>query len=239
MVVRTIVALSVLGLAYAGVNSESILDYEERIQVFFSDFDGTLETTNSFSRNLRTDCVARCNNHCSAEEGECSMAGSLQHVFDTDPESVRALYGDAHRLDRLQSMLRRVRQKGVAVHLCSTSEVPAESWAAYLYLHSQIMGFGFDKSDILALQNPSDGSPVDKGAVIKKYMEAHGISYMQALFADDSPVNIEKVTGVATTNWIQDRKGMQETDFAYVEVLASLGGGCVLCDEGGSWHIVR
>jgi hypothetical protein len=225
MVIRAAgIALSVLGLAYAGVTSESILDYEEPIQVVFFDFDGTLETTNAFSRNLRMDCFARCNNHCSAKEGECSMAGSLQHVFDTDPESVRALYGDAHRIDRLRSMLRRVRQKGVAVHLCSTSEVPAESWAAYLYLHSQLMGLGFDTNDILALQNPRDGSPADKGAVIKKYMDAHGVPYMQALFADDSLVQIEKVTGIATTNWIQDRKGMQDTDFAYVEVLANLGG---------------
>jgi len=110
------------------------------------------------------------------------------------------------------------------VFIVSTSWYPVneEQWQAYLKYISDETGLGFPLDHIFAVADPGPGLSADKGAVIRANMAKHGITFDEALFADDSAGNIKSTQGVCNTLHLSKRAGLDDTDRDYITHVASL-----------------
>merc|ERR1711871_15021 len=115
-------------------------------------------------------------------------------------------------------MLGALRKAGTKVFILSTSwwPVTAEQWRAYLLLCDSVTKLGFDADHIIALGVKSPGKGADKGAAIQSKLQDLGVSPGQCLFADDASDNIQSATKKCDTLWVQQRRGLEESDMHFV-----------------------
>ena len=113
-------------------------------------------------------------------------------------DRVVADFGGPERLGRLRAALRRLRARGVACCVLSTSWAPltARQWRAYLVAAGEAVGLGFAAGDVIALADPGGTTPANKGRAIRQRMRALGLAPGSALLVDDSARSRATCAGV-------------------------------------------
>jgi len=158
-----------------------------------------------------------------------------------------AEFGGEARLNHLRETLKKLRERlerkvlverathlretlDANVYVVSTSWYPMdeEQWREFLVLSSKELDLGFKPEDIITLADPGKGKSANKGAAIKAKMQeivkqSGGHVKMpldSAVFADDSSSNIATAKDVCATLYLPERKGLSQTDQAYLKTLA-------------------
>ena len=127
-------------------------------------------------------------------------------------------FGETGRLEDIKGFLQDLKNAGATVKIVSTSWFPIteNQWQEYLFYVSNELELGFAKDDILTVADPGPGLSADKGAKIQMDAGVEGTYLNQTIFADDSWGNIKSARDVCQTLYINERKGLDLQDRAYL-----------------------
>ena len=107
--------------------------------------------------------------------------------------------------------------RSIVVKILSTTWFPIteNQWQEYLFYVSNLLNLGFEKEDILAVEDPGPGIPANKGERIRVDQNAK-VFQGQVMFADDSTGSINSALNVSNLLWMKDRTGLGEEDMEFI-----------------------
>ena len=123
---------------------------------------------------------------------------------------------------KLQKFLSDLRNDNITVKIVSTSWYPitADQWQEYLFYATDMTNLGFNKDEILAVEDPGPGLSADKGQKIRDDQNIDSFQ-AKAMFADDSTGNINSALDVCNVVWMKERKGLGKEDMEFITASTS------------------
>lgn len=226
------VGLAGANLATTGVVNAStqLANFTSPLKVLFFDFDKTLVVGSSDVLLSACDPTGNCQNYTPPVACTCNGTNVYGDFLVANASSRVLAEGDVlfngtDRRDRIAQTFALAKSLGIELKVVSTSwyHISAANWAYFISKTFDIANLTqyIPLSSILALDDPGENIPADKGALIATYLSGKNWSAHDGLFVDDSPGNILSANGKVDWLAVTPRTGLAVPQLQYIDARAN------------------